>query len=177
MDLRITMEPADREQLRATVVRLWSATRDACEVSRRWVPSVDNFVMRPPAMSKAQQAAFIAANPGKQIPRALGTRIAGVEAHIWAGTVVGSADDYSAAETLMNLMRLADLTSEGFDRIARPEGLSISGVEVLRMLALQGYPLGLSFRFFDPNANGPANDMADQQVERHCQPDVERDDD
>jgi DNA-binding MarR family transcriptional regulator len=49
--------------------------------------------------------------------------------------------DVLAAETLMNLMRLADLTSEGFDRIARPEGLSISGVEVLRMLALQGGPL------------------------------------
>jgi DNA-binding MarR family transcriptional regulator len=49
--------------------------------------------------------------------------------------------DVLAAETLMNLMRLADLTSEGFDRIARPEGLSISGVEVLRMLALHGGPL------------------------------------
>ena len=37
-----------------------------------------------------------------------------------------------------------------------------------RMLALQGYPLGLRFRFFDPSANGPANDMADQHEEDYC---------
>ncbi|MEI6231977.1 MAG: 5-(carboxyamino)imidazole ribonucleotide synthase [Planctomycetota bacterium] len=34
-----------------------------------------------------------------------------------------------------------------------------------RMLALQGYPLGLRFRFFDPTAKGPANDLAEQHAE------------
>jgi len=65
-----------------------------------WVPAQDTFVMRPPAMTKAVQAAFIAANPGKQIPRMLYTRLAGLECHIWAG-ILGSADDYSASEALL----------------------------------------------------------------------------
>src|SRR5215475_1222601 len=34
-----------------------------------------------------------------------------------------------------------------------------------RMLALHGYPLGLKFRFFDPTARGPANDLAEQHAE------------
>jgi DNA-binding MarR family transcriptional regulator len=49
--------------------------------------------------------------------------------------------DALGVETLANLMRLADLTTEGFDRVARREGLSVSGVEVLRVLALHGGPL------------------------------------
>lgn len=68
-----------------------------------WVPTQDRFgPPKAPAMTKAQQAAFLAANPGKQVPRSIATRYLGVEAHLWAGNVVGSADDYSAAETLLN---------------------------------------------------------------------------
>lgn len=34
-----------------------------------------------------------------------------------------------------------------------------------RMLALHGFPLGIHFRFFDPTAKGPANDLAEQHDE------------
>ncbi|HLX64505.1 MAG TPA: 5-(carboxyamino)imidazole ribonucleotide synthase [Planctomycetota bacterium] len=34
-----------------------------------------------------------------------------------------------------------------------------------RMLALHGFPLGMRFRFFDPTAKGPANDLAEQHAE------------
>jgi hypothetical protein len=67
-----------------------------------WVPGVDQYIKQAPTMKKSEQTAFIAANPGKQIPRWLGTRLAGIEAHIWAGTQPGSVDDYSATETLAN---------------------------------------------------------------------------
>ncbi len=41
-----------------------------------------------------------------------------------------------------------------------------------RMLALHGYPLGLHFRFFDPTAKGPANDLAEQHAEDYRDPDA-----
>jgi hypothetical protein len=67
-----------------------------------WVPTQDTFgPPTAPAMTKAAQAAYFAANGGKQIPRSLATRYVGLEAHIWAGTAVGAVDDYSAAEALL----------------------------------------------------------------------------
>lgn len=44
-------------------------------------------------------------------------------------------------ETLMNVVHLARLVTDGYERIARAEGLSASGVETLRLLALAGGPL------------------------------------
>jgi len=66
-----------------------------------WVPTQDSFNLQPPAMTRSVQQAFLAANPGKQIPRAIATRQVGVEAHIWAGNNPGSADDYSLTEALV----------------------------------------------------------------------------
>src|SRR5438876_1186928 len=66
-----------------------------------WVPTQDTFSPQAPAMTRAVQQAFLAANPGKQIPRWIATRQVGVEAHLWAGTTPGSADDYSLTEALL----------------------------------------------------------------------------
>jgi len=65
-----------------------------------WVPGRDRFDGPRGAMTRAEQQAFFTANPGKQIPRELHTRWAGVEAHIWAGGAA-SSDDYSATEALV----------------------------------------------------------------------------
>lgn len=65
-----------------------------------WVPGRDRYGMATPAMTRSVAAAFLAANPGKQIPRMLNARWAGLEAHIWAGGSA-AADDYSATETLL----------------------------------------------------------------------------
>src|SRR5713101_575310 len=66
-----------------------------------WVPTQDTFNLQPPAMTRAVHQAFLAANPGKQIPRSIATCQVGGEAHIWAGTNPGSADDYSLTEALL----------------------------------------------------------------------------
>ena len=44
-------------------------------------------------------------------------------------------------ETLMNTIQLARVVTDAYDRIARAEGLSASGVETLRLLALADAPL------------------------------------
>src|SRR3954465_2093165 len=52
-------------------------------------------------MSRAEQLAFLVANPNKQIPRALHTRAIELDAHLWAGPH-SAADDFSATENLLN---------------------------------------------------------------------------
>jgi hypothetical protein len=67
-----------------------------------WVPGTDEFKGPDAAVSQSFLQAFHAANPGKQLPRSLGTRLAGVEAHLWNGNQPGSVDDYSGTEGLIN---------------------------------------------------------------------------
>jgi len=79
--------------------------RDRTSTSRvTWVPTRDRFEMPVAAMTRAVQQAYLAANVGKQIPHALHVRRAGVEAHIWSGSAVGTADDYSSTEAMVQLV-------------------------------------------------------------------------
>lgn len=53
------------------------------------------------AMPRAVQLAYVAANPNKQIPRALHSRSVDIDVHLWAGSHAGG-DDYSATEALLD---------------------------------------------------------------------------
>lgn len=67
-----------------------------------WVPKRGTGMGGPVmAMPRAIQIAWAAANPTKQIPRALHTRAVNVEAHLWAGEHA-AGDDFSATEALLD---------------------------------------------------------------------------
>jgi len=107
-----------------------------------WVPGRDRFTMANPAMTKASQTAYLAANPGKQLPKCLHIRHAGVEAHLWAGTTQGTADDYSATEALVQAVISAvhevaygcyELESSGWVNPRGTEGNSLGHRYVLNL--------------------------------------------
>lgn len=65
---------------------------------------------------------------------------------------------------------MSNTQSSGFIALEGPaKRVGVLGAGQLgRMLALQGYPLGLRFRFYDPTAESPANDLASQHEEDYC---------